>query len=239
MLTINRIKKSTKWGQFHWKGKGIFKKFREFTMIPEKTYIGNLRLCNEFRLIEGCVVECGVWRGGMSAGISEVLGPNRRYVLFDSFEGLPEPKDLDGKAARDWTQDKNSPSYYENCRAEISFAKRALEKAKTPNVEFIEGWFSDTLKKYKFQEEIAVLRLDGDWYDSTMECLTVLYPHVAEGGLIIIDDYFAWEGCSKAVHDFLSAGKRLERIRESFEGVAYMVKASMPEANLSGHPQEV
>jgi O-methyltransferase len=226
MLTLHRIRKSTQLGRFYLKGKGIHKKYKEFSMVPEKAYIGNLRLCEEFRAIPGCFVECGVWRGGMSAGISEVLGPERHYILFDSFEGLPEPKELDGKAASDWKADKTSPVYYENCRAEIGFAKEAYQLAGTPKVDFVQGWFSDTLKKFAFREKIAVLRLDGDWYDSTMECLNVLYPHVENGGLIIIDDYLEWEGCSKAVHDFLSAGKRTERIRESLEGVFYMVKQS-------------
>src|SRR5436309_2758654 len=102
MLTINRIKKSTQLGQFYLRGMGIYRKYRKFSMVPEKSYIGNLRLCHEFRKVEGCIVECGVWRGGMSAGISEILGGDRRYILFDSFEGLPEPKELDGKAAHDW-----------------------------------------------------------------------------------------------------------------------------------------
>src|SRR5262249_42322226 len=65
---------------------------------------------------------------------------------------------------------------------------------------------------------IAVLRLDGDWYDSTMICLRKFWNHVLPGGIIIIDDYFAWDGCTRAVHDFLSSIRANERIRHTRRG---------------------
>jgi len=68
-------------------------------------------------------------------------------------------------------------------------------------VEFIEGWFSDTLPLL-LNRKFAVIRLDGDLYDSTMTSLNCLYPNLASGGFCIIDDYGAVEGCRKAVEDF-------------------------------------
>ena len=66
----------------------------------------------------------------------------------------------------------------------------------------IKGWFAETLPFFNPPAPIAILRLDGDWYDSTFQCLTHLYHWVAPGGVIIVDDYYAWEGCARAVHDF-------------------------------------
>ena len=73
-----------------------------------------------------------------------------------------------------------------------------------------------------------MLRLDGDWYESTICILENLYDKVAANGLILIDDYYDWDGCSRAVHDFLSDQKLPERIRQSrYGGVAYIVKESL------------
>ena len=81
----------------------IYSKYRAYTMIHEAMYVNNLELCAKFGATPGCVVECGVWRGGMSAGMAEVLGADRDYFLFDSFEGLPPAReDLDGASAVAW-----------------------------------------------------------------------------------------------------------------------------------------
>ena len=87
----------------------------------------------------------------------------------------------------------------------------------------VKGWFSDTVPHHPNQP-IALLRLDGDWYDSTMVCLQNLYPKVVTGGIIIIDDYYSWDGCSKAVHDYLSSIQSVSRILTGFNRIAYIVK---------------
>ena len=203
--------------------KKIYKKYSDFTMLPEDIFINNLLLIEKFRPLDGCVVECGVWRGGMIASISELLGTSRDYYLFDSFDGLPQAKEVDGSAANDWQQDKESPKYFNNCKAEMTYAERAMEMAGQKKFYLIEGWFSDTLPLFNPELPIAILRLDGDWYDSTMDCLINLFPKVKKGGLIIIDDYYAWDGCSRAVHDFLSKGNLEHKIR-SFNNVCYIIK---------------
>ena len=73
---------------------------------------------------------------------------------------------------------------------------------------------------------IAVLRLDGDWYDSTMLCLEHLLPLAVPGGLMLIDDYYTWDGCARAVHDYLSREQAAERIEKTSGGVAYIVRRS-------------
>ncbi len=206
----------------------IYQRYSDLTMIRVETYVDNLELARRAVPVSGCVVECGVWRGGMSAGMSEVVGSHRNYFLVDSFEGLPPPKELDGQAAVDWQKDVNSPGYHNNCGAEESFAKEAMARASCKNYRLVRGWFENTVPTLTFDEPIALLRLDGDWYESTMTCLTHLYDKVADGGMIIIDDYFAWDGCARAVHDFLSQRSALERLR-THGNVCYMIKASTRE----------
>lgn len=202
----------------------LYKKYESFTMVPQRMFITNLELSCRYKQKEGVVVECGVWRGGMIAAMSEVLG-KRAYYLFDSFEGLPPAREIDGEAALLWQRDKFSPSYYDNCLAEMVYAERAVQKTgKAKDFHLIPGWFSDTLPKIAFDQPIAILRLDGDWYDSTLQCLEYLFPQVVTGGLIIIDDYHTWDGCTRAVHDYLSTNKLPLRIRQFNNRVAYIIK---------------
>jgi O-methyltransferase len=203
--------------------KRLFKKYQKFTMIPKEVFLNNLLLVEKFRTLSGCVIECGVWRGGMIASISEVLGNDRRYYLFDSFEGLPQAKEVDGIEANKWQADKNSSSYFDNCKAEMWYAESAMKLAGQNNYSIIKGWFSETLPGFKTESPIAILRLDGDWYDSTIECLNILFPLVEKGGVVIIDDYYAWDGCSRAVHDYLSKNNLEHKIR-SFNNISYIIK---------------
>lgn len=202
----------------------VYAKYKDFTMIPENIYVGNIILSEKFIGVKGCIVECGVWRGGMSAGIAQIMGENRTYFLFDSFEGLPDAKEIDGKAANTWQNNIDSPFYFNNCKAEMEFAEKAMKLSGAKKYKFIKGWFSKTLPDYQFNEDIAILRLDGDWYESTMECLNFLYDKVVNGGLIIIDDYYTWEGCARAVHDFLSKSHAVARIRQTETGICYIIK---------------
>lgn len=204
------------------KARAIYQKYKKYTMIDSSVFIDNLLLCNSVNAIEGCIVECGVWRGGMIAGIFEYSEKKRKSILFDSFEGLPEVKEIDGQAAKTW-QDDNNGVGLDNCKAEITFAEEAMKLANSDQHEIVAGWFDNTTSSKEITEPIAILRLDGDWYDSTWVCLENLYPKVAESGLIIIDDYYAWDGCSRAVHDYLSKHNLPIRISQTKHGVAYII----------------
>jgi O-methyltransferase len=204
------------------RAKIIFSKYKNYTMIPIATYIDNLLLCDKVNSIEGCVVECGVWRGGMIAGIYDYSKLKRNCILFDSFEGLPDVKKNDGEAAKIW-QETNNGVGLDNCKAEISFAEKAMKLANSQNHSIVRGWFDKTIPNANLLEPIAILRLDGDWYDSTMVCLENLYPLVADNGIIIIDDYHAWDGCSRAVHDYLSKNNLPLRISQTANGACYII----------------
>lgn len=206
------------------KYKRIYKKFKEFTMIQRHVYSANLDLCQKYATVNGSIVECGTWKGGMIGGIAYMLGSERNYRLFDSFEGLPPAKEIDGESAISYQADETSPDYFDNCTASEKSAYEAMKISGALNVSITKGWFNETLPKSHFEDGIAILRMDGDWYDSTLEILNALFPKVNPGGLIIIDDYYYWEGCSKAVHDYLSTHKREERIFTYNMGVCYIIK---------------
>ena len=195
----------------------IYNRYRNYTMIPEATYIRNLQIAERAREVEGCIVECGVWRGGMIAGIAELLGPERAYFLFDSFEGLPPAREIDGPDALAWQSAVDSPIYYDNCRAPVEMAEEAMRISGARQATMVKGWFADTLPGFRPPAPIALLRLDGDWHDSTLLSLNSLYPYVTDRGLVIVDDYATWDGCARAVHEFLARASPVRRIQR-FEG---------------------
>lgn len=207
----------------------LFRKYAGRTMIPQDRFVDNLLVGRLVKGIPGAVVECGTWRGGMIAALAETLeqGTRREFVLFDSFQGLPPAAEIDGDAARAWQADPESPDHHDNCRAE---REEALESMRMAGVDakLIEGWFDDTVPKYSAEEqpEIALLRLDADWYDSTIVCLRYLFPLVVPGGVVILDDYGVgvFDGCTRAVHDFLSEAKATEFLRSTRHGVVYLVR---------------
>lgn len=201
----------------------IHSRFRDYTMVPTVNYVNTLRLAKRAIDIDGCIVQCGVWRGGLAAGLASVLGPQREYLLYDSFAGLPEAKEIDGPAAAAWQSNKDADEYYDNCAASPDFAASAMKLAGAEKFQLIEGWFDQTLPHNKPKNPIAFLHLDADWYDSIMVCLEQLYDQVAVGGYVVFDDYYVWDGCSRAVHDFLSRRSALERVRNLGE-ICYLEK---------------
>jgi O-methyltransferase len=207
--TLVRIGRAVKF--FWWYGK-----YRQFTMAPRSYFMRNMMIVDARRHVKGCVIECGVWRGGMAAGMAEVLGPDREYFLFDSFEGLPPATEQDGEVARNWQKDTQGATYYDNCRAPIEFAERAMKLSGAANYKLVKGWFENTLPHFVPPSPIAVLRLDGDWYESTMTALESLFKHLASDGIVILDDYYAWDGCSRAVHDFLSRHQSTARLTQKY-----------------------
>jgi O-methyltransferase len=205
----------------------LWKKFSEFTMIPTSGYISTLVLAEQSKTIQGCVVECGVWKGGMAAGLVAVLGTDREYFLLDSFKGLPPVKEIDGPAAMRWQSATHAPTYFNNCAAPAEFADQAMKLAGANRYRLVKGWFDDTLSAFDCNQPIAFLHLDADWYDSTMACLRRFFDQVSEGGVIVLDDYYVWDGCSRALHDFLSSRSAVERI-SSLGNVCYLKKAKSP-----------
>lgn len=176
---------------------------RAHTMIGQKR-LDNLQFCVETVLrdgIPGDLIETGVWRGGACIFMRAILaayGDQGRSVwVADSFRGLPPPSP--DKYAADlndnwYTFDALAVSLEE---VQANFRRYDLLDDR---VRFLKGWFKDTLPTAPI-ERLAVLRLDGDMYESTIQALNALYDKLSPGGFVIIDDYFL-RPCAQAVHDF-------------------------------------
>jgi O-methyltransferase len=206
----------------------LYSKFKPYTMIHKRPFLENLILAKEAlsnpKLAHGAIVECGTWKGGMAAALIEVGGPERHYYFFDSFEGLPPAEDIDGKSARDYQADTANPEYFDNCRASIADIKSAVSLTNCPpsHININPGFFEKSFPNFD-PPPIALLRLDADWYSSTKICLEKFWNHVLPEGLILIDDYYAWDGCAHAVHEFLHVNQATERIRQGrIDGTAFI-----------------
>lgn len=166
--------------------------------------IDNLQHCIEDLIrneVPGDLIETGVWRGGSSIfmrGVLKAHGVDDRTVwLCDSFEGLPPPSPgFEADAGAIWHWWKPLSVSLEDVTA--NFARYGLLD---DQVKFVKGWFKDTLPGLK-DERWALIRLDGDMYQSTIDGLANLYPNLAEGGYLVVDDYWGVDACRQAVHDY-------------------------------------
>lgn len=176
---------------------------RAHTMVGMKR-LDNLQHCVETVLedgIPGDFIETGVWRGGASILVKGVLaahGETTRHVwLADSFRGLPRPNPEDYPADKGWNLHKHEELAISRQTVEDNFRAYGLLDER---VHFLEGWFKDTIPTAPL-ERLAVLRLDGDLYESTIQVLEPLYGKVSPGGFVIVDD-FGLSPCRAAVEDF-------------------------------------
>jgi O-methyltransferase len=218
-----QIRRVFKFAADEWRYRRIARKYRRWSMVRGANYISNLRIAAQVKNIAGVVVECGTWRGGMIAGIADVLGGKRRYYLFDSFEGLPPAQKIDGTDALAWQADTSGLKYYNNCTASEEEAREVMSKSPAVDYRIIKGWFNSTLSEMDSSEEIALLRMDADWYDSTKCILDHFGDRVVPGGIIIVDDYYTWEGCTIAVNEYAAAHKwRIQQSR--YAGVCFIKK---------------
>ena len=172
-----------------------------YTMVGHPR-LDNIQFCVEDALrngVPGDLIETGTWRGGASIFMRAVLAAHgvtdRTVWVADSFEGLPPP--VDDNDGWDHSDEEILKVSLEQVRT--NFARFDLLD---DQVHFLEGWFSDTLPKAPI-ERLAVLRLDGDLYSSTMDALQALYDKMSPGGYVIADDYHSWPPSGRAVDEFL------------------------------------
>jgi O-methyltransferase len=198
------------------------------TMIG-RNRLDNLQSCIQHVLandIPGDFIETGVWRGGATIFMRAMLkawGDTSRIVwVADSFEGLPEPDE------HNYPKDKGDAHHtYGELAVPLQTVQENFRKyALLDNqVRFLKGWFKDTLPTAPI-ETLAILRLDGDMYESTMDGLKNLYAKLSPGGFLIVDDYGAVPACKDAVHDFRrDNGISEEIIRIDWGGVYWQKKA--------------
>lgn len=205
------------------------------TMIGMKR-LDNIQFCIEEIIrynIPGDFIETGVWRGGATIFMRAMLKAynikDRCVWVADSFEGLPKP---------DCEQDAGNNLYtVRELAIPLNEVKRNFTNYDLldDQVCFLEGWFKDTLPSAPI-DKLALLRLDGDMYGSTMDALENLYYKLSVGGYIIIDDYGVMEGCKNAVHDFrMENGITEEIIRIDHSGV-YWQRLEAPRSTKGGSP---
>jgi len=177
------------------------------------TMVGRKRLHNFRRLIErvirseipGDIIETGVWRGGASILARAVLKAwdvtDRRVIVADSFQGLPPPN------VELWPADTGSDLHdYPDLAVSLEQVQANFRELGMldEQVVFLKGWFRDTMPLVP-STQLAVIRLDGDMYESTIDPLNHLYDKLSPGGWVIVDDYHMIPACKAAVHDFFNA----------------------------------
>ncbi len=184
--------------------------------------------------VPGDFVELGVARGGCAALLCGVMveleadSAPRTLWLFDSYEGLPDPTEEDFDDSKSATGEHVRPLPKGSCLGTLDEVKHLMFNVMQfpqERINFIKGWFQDTVPVQKSViGKIALLRLDGDWYDSTKVCLEGLYDNVSSGGAIIIDDYQSCYGCKRAVDEFLAARSIAAQIYLDGRGGCYFTK---------------
>lgn len=200
---------------------------RHYTMTSTERLHG---LCEAVRYIsetgiEGDIVECGVWRGGSMMAIAKMLqnmGDTSRHLhLFDTFEGMSEPTAadiaLDGQSASQQlaNEDKNDGTSVW-CVASLSDVQTHMSQTHYPSnrVHYHVGKVEETIP-HEAPQKIALLRLDTDWFESTAHEMEHLFPRLADGGVLILDDYGHWQGARRAVDDYFAkhhVGMMLHRL---------------------------
>jgi len=179
--------------------------------------------------IPGAVVECGVWRGGVSMAMASRLsmgGQVKDLYLYDTFDGMSEPTENDvapsGQKAevllKNLAKDEQNHIWafapLDKVRSNVESVGYPAEKIK-----FVKGKVEDTIPG-TIPEKIALLRLDTDWYESTKHELLHLYPLLVSGGVLILDDYGYWAGARKAVDEFFETLNAKPELHIVYDGIA-------------------
>ncbi len=201
---------------FHWQ---IIDKVKPYTMTSVERLYGLIEAVKFIvdHKIPGDIVECGVWRGGSMMAVAFTLlqlgCTDRRLYMFDTYEGMSTPSDedidLNSIDARQLltSQQKNTAQDNIWCYASLDDVQANMSQTgyNKNQVCFIKGKVEDTLPGCdSLPGQIALLRLDTDWYESTKTEMEFLYPRLVKGGFFIADDYGHWKGSRKAIDEYLA-----------------------------------
>lgn len=170
------------------------------------------------RGVPGSIVEAGVWRGGSAfvaaRTLSALKADDRELWLYDTYEGMSAPTEDDveartGKsAASKFAETQTGEDSSEWCAASLDDVRSTMARSGYPasKVRYVVGKVEDTLADpANVPDQIALLRLDTDWYESTRAEMEILFPRLASGGVLILDDYGHWVGAKKAVDEYFAA----------------------------------
>lgn len=174
--------------------------------------------------IQGDFVECGVWRGGscmlMAYTLLESGITDRKIWLYDTFAGMTKPGAEDGEAEKkEWQKQKISESKNNWCLGELDDVKDNLMRTgySQQNFIYVKGRVEETIPS-QLPASISLLRLDTDWYESTKHELEYLYPILSYKGVLLIDDYGAWQGARKATDEYFSKQEKVFLNRIDYTG---------------------
>jgi hypothetical protein len=193
----------------------VIEQVKPFTMTSPERMVSLIRAVKYLAEsgIAGDIVECGVWRGGSMMIVAKVLSAlgitDRSLYLYDTFEGMSEPREsvdvsYEGDSAKTLLEIREKTEQdYIWCYSPIEEVKKNVYGTGYPaaRTHFVKGKVEDTIPA-TVPDQIALLRLDTDWYDSTYHELTHLFPRLVKGGILIIDDYGHWQGAQKATDDY-------------------------------------
>jgi hypothetical protein len=202
----------------------IYLKVKDFTMTSLERILANIRAVEyvEANQIPGDIVECGVWRGGSSMAMALALQNRSRTLwMYDTFAGMTAATDEDvnpnGMKAASLLEEARQHDVPERSTM-IAFSplndiQQNMRTTGYPadRVRFVQGPVEQTIP-HEIPERIALLRIDTDWYESTLHELIHLYPRLSSGGILIIDDYGHWQGARKAVDEYFAGKLFLSRI---------------------------
>jgi O-methyltransferase len=190
----------------------IVAKVKDFSMTSQArllALIDAVRYISKNR-IPGAIVECGVWRGGSSMAAALTLlqekDTGRDLFLFDTYTGMTAPTAED--VSRDGRRAKDLMTHADVlCAAGLEDVKTNMRSTGYPEaqMQFVVGPVEQTISATSAPRDIALLRLDTDWYASTHHELIHLFPRLARGGVLIIDDYGHWQGTRKAVDEYFAS----------------------------------
>jgi O-methyltransferase len=191
----------------------LYERVNEYTIVGiERSYAlyKAVRYILE-SFIRGDFVECGVWKGGSAMLIAYTLlkagVTDRKIILYDTFEGMTKPGEKDGEfEKKEWERMKVNEHRNNWCLSTIEEVLANMLQTGYPkkNIELVKGRVEETIPG-QMPSHIALLRLDTDWYESTKHELTHLFPLLEKNGVLIIDDYGAWQGAKKASDEYFSA----------------------------------
>ena len=195
----------------------IMRRVEPYTMIGADRLLALIeaaRYIHKARL-PGALVECGVWRGGASMAamitLLELGCTDRDFYLYDTFEGMSTPtihdRRIDGRHAMpEFHARRTGSDSADWCRAGLDEVRAAVLSTGYPaeRIHFVKGKVEDTIPG-TMPREIALLRLDTDWYESTRHEMVHMFPRLAQHGVLILDDYGHWQGARQAVDEYLDA----------------------------------
>jgi O-methyltransferase len=197
----------------------IWRSVEQYTMTSKERVVSLIRAVQhvERYKIPGAFVECGVWRGGSMMAVARTLlasgVSDRELFLFDTYRGMPEAADIDvdtfkrsaapllAELRKRPMEEQTENKIVAHCPLEIVRANVVSTAYPQDKLHFVEGRVEDTIPQYA-PSNIALLRLDTDWYESTRHELIHLFPRLSSHGILIVDDYGHWQGARLAVDEY-------------------------------------